>query len=65
MPCSAIATSVPQLLSISHETAYRYRRPVTFNERRAVFPPRDSHDMRVIDARPSRGNAAYRFAATP
>jgi transglutaminase-like putative cysteine protease len=51
MPCSAIATSVPQLLSISHETVYRYRRAVTFNEHRAIFRPRDSHDLRVIDAR--------------
>ncbi len=51
MPCSAIATSVPQLLSINHETVYRYRRAVTFNEHRAIFRPRDSHDLRVIDAR--------------
>ncbi len=50
MPCSAIATSVPQLLSINHETVYRYQRPVTFNEHRALFRPRDSHDLRVIDA---------------
>jgi transglutaminase-like putative cysteine protease len=50
MPCSAIATSVPQLLSINHETVYRYRRAVTFHEHRAVFRPRDSHDLRVIDA---------------
>lgn len=50
MPCSAIATNVPQLLSINHETVYRYRRPVTFNEHRAIFRPRDSHDLRVIDA---------------
>jgi len=46
MPCSAIATSVPQLLSINHETVYRYQRPVTFNEHRALFRPRDSHDLR-------------------
>jgi len=51
MPCSAIATSVPQLLSINHETVYRYRRAVAFNEHRAIFRPRDSHDLRVIDAR--------------
>src|SRR5919106_97499 len=51
MPCSAIATNVPQLLSINHETVYRYRRPVTFNEHRAIFRPRDSHDLRVIDAK--------------
>ena len=29
---------------------YRYRRPVTFNEHRAMFRPRDSHDLRVLDA---------------
>ena len=50
MPCSATATSVPQHLSINHETVYRYRRAVTFNEHRALFRPRDSHDLRVIDA---------------
>jgi transglutaminase-like putative cysteine protease len=50
MPCSAIVTSVPQLLSINHKTVYRYRQPVTFNEHRAMFRPRDSHDLRVIDA---------------
>ena len=42
--------SVPQHLSISHETVYRYERPVTFSEHRAMFRPRDSHDLRVIDA---------------
>jgi transglutaminase-like putative cysteine protease len=50
MPCSAIVTSVPQLLSINHKTVYHYRQPVTFNEHRAMFRPRDSHDLRVIDA---------------
>ena len=50
MPCLAIVTSVPQLLSINHKTVYRYRQPVTFNEHRAMFRPRDSHDLRVIDA---------------
>jgi len=42
---------VPQLLSIHHETVYRYRRAVAFDEHRAIFRPRDSHDLRVIDAR--------------
>jgi transglutaminase-like putative cysteine protease len=41
---------VPQHLSINHETVYRYERPVTFAEHRAMFRPRDSHDLRVIDA---------------
>jgi Bacterial transglutaminase-like N-terminal region len=51
MPCSAIATSEPQHLSINHETVYRFQRRVIFNEHRAIFRPRDSHDLRVIDAR--------------
>jgi transglutaminase-like putative cysteine protease len=41
---------VSQRLSIRHTTVYRYRRPVTFNEHRAMFRPRDSHDLRVLDA---------------
>jgi transglutaminase-like putative cysteine protease len=40
-----------QHLKISHSTVYRYRRPVTFGEHRAMFRPRDSHDLRVLDAR--------------
>jgi transglutaminase-like putative cysteine protease len=40
-----------QHLKISHSTVYRYRRPVTFNEHRAMFRPRDSHDLRVLEAR--------------
>jgi transglutaminase-like putative cysteine protease len=39
-----------QRLSIRHTTVYRYRRPVTFNEHRAMFRPRDSHDLRVLSA---------------
>jgi transglutaminase-like putative cysteine protease len=41
---------VSQRLSIRHTTVYRYRQPVTFNEHRAMFRPRDSHDLRVLDA---------------
>jgi hypothetical protein len=51
MPCSAIATSVRQLLSINHETVNQQRRPATFDEHRAIFRPRGSHDPPVIDAR--------------
>jgi transglutaminase-like putative cysteine protease len=40
-----------QRLRISHSTVYRYRRPVAFKEHRALFRPRDSHDLRVLDAR--------------
>lgn len=40
-----------QRLKIRHTTVYRYRQPVGFNEHRAMFRPRDSHDLRVLDAR--------------
>ena len=40
-----------QRLKISHSTVYRYRREVAFNEHRAMFRPRDSHDLRVLEAR--------------
>lgn len=36
------------LLTVSHVTVYRYRRPVRFGEHRLMFRPRDSHDMRLI-----------------
>ncbi len=39
-----------QRLSIQHTTVYRYRRPVTFGEHHAIFRPRDSHDLRLLDA---------------
>jgi transglutaminase-like putative cysteine protease len=42
---------VSQRLSISHTTVYRYARPVVFDEHRAMFRPRDSHDLRVLDSR--------------
>ena len=42
---------MPQRLKIRHSTVYRYRRPVIFGEHRAMFRPRDSHDLRVLDAR--------------
>jgi transglutaminase-like putative cysteine protease len=41
---------VSQRFSIRHITLYRYRRPVEFDEHRAMFRPRDSHDLRVLDA---------------
>lgn len=37
-------------LSVRHKTVYNYRRPVRFNEHRAIIRPRDSHDLRVLDA---------------
>lgn len=35
------------LLRISHETAYRYARPVRFGLHRLVLRPREGHDLRV------------------
>jgi transglutaminase-like putative cysteine protease len=43
--------SMPQRLKIRHSTVYRYRRAVSFGQHRAMFRPRDSHDLRVLDAR--------------
>jgi len=37
-------------LTVSHKTVYRYKRPVTFGEHRLMFRPRDSHDLRLVDA---------------
>jgi len=42
---------LPVRLRINHTTVYHYRRPVRFGEHRAIFRPRDSHDLRVLDAR--------------
>ena len=39
------------MLTIRHRTVYQYRRPVTFNQHRLMFRPRDSHDMRLIETR--------------
>lgn len=40
-----------QRLAIHHSTIYRYARPVEFGEHRMMLRPRDSHDLRLIDAR--------------
>jgi len=40
-----------QRLTVEHKTVYRYRRPVQFGEHRLMFRPRDSHDLRLLDAR--------------
>lgn len=39
-----------QRLTVNHRTTYRYKRPVTFGEHRLMFRPRDSHDLRLLDA---------------
>lgn len=38
------------LLTVTHTTVYRYRRPVRFGEHRLMFRPRDSHDLRLADS---------------
>lgn len=38
-------------LQVTHETVYRYRTPVSFGEHQAMFRPRDSHDLRLVDAK--------------
>lgn len=39
-----------QRLTVSHNTVYRYRRPVQFGTHRLMYRPRDSHDLRLLDA---------------
>ena len=38
------------LLTIHHKTEYRYTHPVAFGEHRIMLRPRDSHDLRLVDA---------------
>ncbi len=38
------------LRTVTHTTVYRYERPVRFGEHRLMFRPRDSHDLRLVDA---------------
>lgn len=40
-----------QRLTVDHKTIYRYRQAVSFGEHRMMFRPRDSHDLRLLDAR--------------
>ncbi|MEP7030950.1 MAG: transglutaminase N-terminal domain-containing protein, partial [Pseudolabrys sp.] len=37
-------------LSICHRTIYRYAKPVRFGTHRLMLRPRDSHDMRLVEA---------------
>ena len=39
------------LLTLRHTTIYRYNQPVGFGEHRMMYRPRDSHDLRLIDAK--------------
>jgi transglutaminase-like putative cysteine protease len=38
------------VLSVTHLTTYRYKRPVSFGEHRVMFRPRDSYDQKLIEA---------------
>ncbi|MFN6999589.1 MAG: transglutaminase N-terminal domain-containing protein [Elioraea tepidiphila] len=37
-------------VSITHRTTYRYAEPVSFGEHRLMTRPRDSHDLRLVEA---------------
>ena len=39
-----------QRLTVEHKTVYRYKRPVKFGDHRLMLRPRDSHDLRLLDA---------------
>lgn len=40
-----------QRLIVNHKTTYHYSEPVSFGEHRLMFRPRDSHDLRLLDAK--------------
>jgi transglutaminase-like putative cysteine protease len=39
-----------KLLTVRHATTYRYSAPVAFGQHRLMLRPRDSHDLRLVDA---------------
>src|SRR5262249_7725397 len=39
-----------KLLPVRHATTYRYSAPVSFGQHRLMLRPRDSHDLRLVDA---------------
>ena len=39
-----------KLLTVRHATTYRYAAPVTFGQHRLMLRPRDSHDLRLVEA---------------
>jgi len=39
-----------KLLTVRHATSYRYAKPVSFGPHRLMLRPRDSHDLRLVDA---------------
>lgn len=46
------------LFEVVHRTRYSYNQPVTFGQHRAMIRPRDSHDLRLHDARMTISPAA-------
>jgi transglutaminase-like putative cysteine protease len=50
-------------LTVRHRTTYKYAVPVEFGEHRMMLRPRDSHDLRLVDARLALSpGAAIRWA---
>jgi transglutaminase-like putative cysteine protease len=47
---SPLETTAVLTLRVRHETVYRYRMPVHPGEHTLMFRPRDSHDLRLLDA---------------
>src|SRR4051794_20510233 len=39
-----------KLLTVRHSTTYRYAKPVAFGQHRLMLRPRDSHDLRLVEA---------------
>ena len=39
-----------KVLTVRHATTYRYGAPVTFGQHRLMLRPRDSHDLRLVEA---------------
>ena len=39
-----------KLLTVRHATTYRYSAPVSFGQHRLMLRPRDSHDLRLVEA---------------
>ena len=39
-----------KLLTVRHATTYRYSAPVIFGQHRLMLRPRDSHDLRIVEA---------------
>ena len=46
-------------LTVRHRTTYSYAVPVAFGEHRMMLRPRDSHDLRLVDARMTLSPGAH------